>query len=331
MKFVVLLATFVVCCSTVISESVTSSPHRSASLIMNNRGSYQRIPQEKIVGGTIVVPNSLPFQVSIQRRSDAGSRWAHYCGGVILDANVVITAAHCVSGIDDTSLRVVAGEHSLSINSGHEQDAFPVSFIVHEEYDTDHFKNDIALIFMNQAPLDLSVPSAKPINLPEPTSQYDPPAGTHVNVSGWGFTNSASWSNDRLSDLLRSVNITVVSDQVCDKAYGGDSENRIVLPSMMCAGDMKKGGLDSCQGDSGGPLFTGSGETAVLYGIVSWGEGCALASYPGIYTQVSYFLDWIAANQRVYSNYFNWPHLRHLSTRSMPTPDFKHVRTVSTS
>jgi secreted trypsin-like serine protease len=65
---------------------------------MNNRGSYQRIPQEKIVGGTIVVPNSLPFQVSIQRRSDAGSRWAHYCGGVILDANVVITAAHCVSG-----------------------------------------------------------------------------------------------------------------------------------------------------------------------------------------------------------------------------------------
>jgi hypothetical protein len=33
----------------------------------------------------------------------------------------------------------------------------------------------------------------------------------------------------------------VVSDQVCDKAYGGDSENRIVLPSMMCAGDMKKG------------------------------------------------------------------------------------------
>jgi len=80
----------------VISKSVMS-PHMSASFVMNN-GSYQRIPQEKIVGGTIVVPNSLPFQVSIQRRSDAGSHWAHYCGGVILDSNVVITAAHCVSG-----------------------------------------------------------------------------------------------------------------------------------------------------------------------------------------------------------------------------------------
>ncbi len=52
--------------------------------------------------------------------------------------------------IDDTSLRVVAGEHSLSIDSGQEQDAFPVSFIVHEEYDPDHFKNDIALIFVSK-------------------------------------------------------------------------------------------------------------------------------------------------------------------------------------
>jgi len=121
--------------------------------------------------------------------------------------------------IDDSSLRVVAGEHSLSVDSGLEQDSFPVSYTVHEEYNPDNFKNDIALIFvsefityfpffstsvncvnsasavtifviqMNQAPLDLSVPSAKPINLPAPTFQYDPPAGTHVNVSGWGFTN----------------------------------------------------------------------------------------------------------------------------------------------
>jgi len=80
----------------VFSKSVMS-PRKRPSLIMNN-GSYQRIPQEKIVGGTIVVPHSLPFQVSIQRRTDAEASWAHYCGGVILDSNVVITAAHCVSG-----------------------------------------------------------------------------------------------------------------------------------------------------------------------------------------------------------------------------------------
>lgn len=58
----------------------------------------QRIPQEKIVGGYIVAPNSLPFQVSIQRRPSPGADWMHYCGGSILDSKFVVTAAHCVSG-----------------------------------------------------------------------------------------------------------------------------------------------------------------------------------------------------------------------------------------
>lgn len=57
-----------------------------------------RIPQEKIVGGSIVAPNSLPFQVSIQRRPSPGVDWMHYCGGSILDSNFVVTAAHCVYG-----------------------------------------------------------------------------------------------------------------------------------------------------------------------------------------------------------------------------------------
>ena len=43
------------------------------------------------------------------------------------------------------------------------------------------------------------------------------------------------------------------------------------------------GGIDSCQGDSGGPLFSGTGADAVQHGVVSWGRGCALAGYPGIY------------------------------------------------
>ena len=51
------------------------------------------------------------------------------------------------------------------------------------------------------------------------------------------------------------------------------------------------GGVDACQGDSGGPLFTQNPST--LIGIVSWGYGCAAAGYPGVYTQVSYFIDFI--------------------------------------
>ena len=68
-------------------------------------------------------------------------------------------------------------------------------------------------------------------------------------------------------------------------AYGDDN----IIDSMMCAGIE---GKDSCQGDSGGPLTC----DGLLCGIVSWGYGCALADFPGVYTQTSYFVDWITNN-----------------------------------
>ena len=63
--------------------------------------------------------------------------------------------------------------------------------------------------------------------------------------------------------------------------------------SMICAGEP---GKDSCQGDSGGPMMcTGVSSGYAQFGIVSWGIGCAKL-YPGVYTRVSAYLDWITAN-----------------------------------
>lgn len=45
----------------------------------------------------------------------------------------------------------------------------------------------------------------------------------------------------------------------------------------------------SLQGDSGGPLVVGD----IQVGIVSWGIGCARADYPGVYTKVAAFSEWI--------------------------------------
>lgn len=42
-------------------------------------------------------------------------------------------------------------------------------------------------------------------------------------------------------------------------------------------------------GDSGGPLVY----RKMLVGIVSSGFRCAAAGYPGLYTRVSEFMDWI--------------------------------------
>lgn len=237
---------------------------------------------EKIVGGQVVQPNSLPFQISLQRCGAMGC--SHSCGGSIIDENTILNAAHCVSTTAVSNFLFVAGEHSLSQVSGFEQSRGITGYVMHENYNTPTNFHDIALFFLD-APLDLNDKVA-PINLPP--AGYDPPVGTVVTVSGWGTT-----GGNQLSDLLQSVNVNVISDKQCEDSYYAGSVN---YPGNICA-SLPFGGADACQGDSGGPLFTGTGSDAVQHGIVSWGYRCAVMGFPGVYTQVSNYVDWIAANK----------------------------------
>ena len=72
---------------------------------------------------------------------------------------------------------------------------------------------------------------------------------------------------------------------------------------MLCAGYPNVGGKDACQGDSGGPYVCNDNGKAVIAGVVSWGKGCALADFPGVYARVTMVLSWIQSN--MVSNNFN--------------------------
>ena len=69
--------------------------------------------------------------------------------------------------------------------------------------------------------------------------------------------------------------------------------------SVFCAGSLE-GGLDACQGDSGGPMLKERGGAVEVVGVVSWGIGCGQPGKLGVYTNVSYYYDWI--NNHIHKN-----------------------------
>ena len=92
------------------------------------------------------------------------------------------------------------------------------------------------------------------------------------------------------SAASQSPLLTVLTDSLLSRSYS--SSGNAIADSMICAG-LPEGGKDSCQGDSGGPFTCGEGEDLSVVGIVSWGIGCARQGYPGVYTETSYFVDWV--------------------------------------
>jgi len=230
----------------------------------------------KIVGGQVAEPNEFPFLVSLQEKSFFG--FSHSCGGSVVDRRFILEAAHCVQGVSASNLLVVAGEHSLSEESGFEQARKVRSIAVHPQYNAHTSHNDIAVLEL-WSPLDFSTGRVAPIAL----DIHDVQAGSIVTVSGWGSLFSGS---GRTPDLLRKVQLPIVSNEQCAATYGRD----VITHSMLCAG-FDQGGKDTCQGDSGGPLFRS--DPFRLVGIVSWGQGCAVAGYPGVYTRVADFIDFV--------------------------------------
>lgn len=173
---------------------------------------------------------------------------------------------------------VVAGDYTLNIYEGTEQEIFPQDLIPHPEHNSQSKNHDIMLIKL-QVPVYLNNYISIIIM---PRQDAERMEGVMCRVTGWGHT---SPTRGTVPPVPHTVQLPIISRDTCNSS---SSYNGAITNQMMCAGYMA-GGKDACQGDSGGPLVC----DGLLYGIVSWGTGCADPHFPGVYTMVSKYRKWI--------------------------------------
>ncbi|CAL1268235.1 unnamed protein product [Larinioides sclopetarius] len=245
-----------------------------------------------VMGGKPAKPGAFPWMVAISMRNRRG-KFDHICTGAMITSRHVLSAAHCFDR-RQPSLYVARIGH---VNR-HQAYEYSISQIeIPRTYQRGRFYDDIAVLTLTR---DVSPETASPICLPE-RSEYIDLKGKGTTAAGWGAIKPDGPSSDVLMQLGA---IPVISNENCSRILFSKNPSSLrifprgITDKFICAGymDAKR---DTCGGDSGGPLMYLVGDHWYVVGVVSFGVGeCDQAGYPGGYTKVDKYLDWIQQNIR---------------------------------
>lgn len=199
-------------------------------------------PAAAIVGGT---PGGKAERATLMVLNSRGG----VCSGVILAADVIMTAAHCVPrGLEfRVHYKNLDGSPALIV---------PAAVSLHPGYDAKAIDKrtrsiDLAL---------LRLPESLPTRFAVANLSADlPRAGTLITIAGWGVS---AEGDARTTGTFRNAGLTVI------EPYGPSS---ILLWAADPKGAGKRAGASVCQGDSGGPMLMDDAVVAVS----SWSTGAA--------------------------------------------------------
>ncbi|XP_071957146.1 low-density lipoprotein receptor-related protein 2-like [Antedon mediterranea] len=235
----------------------------------------------RVVGGRESVRGSAPWIVRLYHFR----KRTHFCGGLIVNSEWIVTAAHCILEFKvkkrNTLIRVA--DHD-SVYKESEEEFYKIAKIVtHEDFSPDTFNADIAMIKLDR-PISTFTDHVRPICLPTKNLTAKALKRNQLGrVNGWGSLVKGGPKPRFMSEVY----VPFVDQRRCIS-----SSRHTVTGNMFCAGYERKV-QDACQGDSGGPFSILHDDRWYLFGIVSWGEGCGQSGKYGFYTRVPSFLDWI--------------------------------------
>ncbi|GMH35050.1 hypothetical protein BSKO_02918 [Bryopsis sp. KO-2023] len=236
----------------------------------------------KIIGGEKANVGEFPFMASIRFPMDhrtASRRGKHFCGGVLIAKNIVLSARHCANNHKNPDVHIGrysrTGDEKVEVFKTKEIRKHKDSkFVAKGVYDY-----DIALYVLD------GDSKTSPVGLRSNERCFQENSGCNFGtVIGWGLTNFDNKESES-EDLLK-VNVPLIPRDICDesipelKKFGG------LKQSMVCAGEV---GKDACSNDSGGPLLVGKS----VAGIVSFGYGGCGGESPGVYASVPQAKAWV--------------------------------------
>ncbi|CAF1507269.1 unnamed protein product [Adineta ricciae] len=251
---------------------------------------YNAIVNSRIVGGEPAVNHSWGWAASLRVFSGI-----HICGGTILSPIYILTAAHCVDDpeIMNCNLKVAVGTDTLTDDEGQR---IPVERIyLHPQWTPKTNENDIAVLklitpieFFNTSVAKICFPSIS-VSL----ATKFPKTDSSLVAIGWGSTTTPDGDT---SNVLRQVTVQAIDsrERKCN--------NSINNPTLQFCAAVSNGGKDTCLGDSGGPImyFSEMHQRWMIAGITSYGRGCAVSIYGGVYTRISMYIDWIKSITETY-------------------------------
>nr|XP_058933110.1 serine protease 44-like [Kogia breviceps] len=237
----------------------------------------------RVVGGRPAPERKWPWQVSLQINDK------HICGGSLIASWWVLTAAHCIFGHVEYTVKM--GDIRL-MHTSRMAIKVPVRDIVIHKYfnPIGTVENDIALALL-AFPVNFSS-HIQPVCLPEKAFMVQ--AGTECWVTGWGKLDEREPSQASTL-LLQEAELSILRYERCNEVLKEKMESRFDMVKKGAICGTSPTGKDACQGDSGGPLVCQLNDSWVQVGIVSWGIGCGHKGYPGVFTEVSFYKDWVIA------------------------------------